>query len=83
MMMYERATVQFGSRMDEDGWEATAISNDGFAWHTGDMARALDGPIIRVSGNELVVAEVYAHASRDEQLEGTLRVTSSSDLSVS
>ena len=30
--VYERATVQFGSFMDEDGWEATATSFDGSRW---------------------------------------------------
>lgn len=71
--LYERATVQFGSFMDEDGWEATAQSFDGSRW-TGDND-VLDGPIIQVSGNEVVVAATYKHASRDERVEGFLRVT--------
>lgn len=73
--IYERATVQFGTLMDEDAWEATASSRDGSAWTTGDFGVALDGPIIQVSGNELVVDATYKHVSRDEEVEGTLRVT--------
>lgn len=74
MMGYERVTVQFGSFMDEDGWEATATSNDGRAWRSGDY-EALDGPMIQPSGNELLIAVTFTHASRDERVEGTLRVT--------
>lgn len=73
--IYERATVRFGSMMDEDGWEATASSRDGTSWSAGDMMEGLEGPIIQVSGNELTVAATYQHESRDEQVEGTLRVT--------
>jgi hypothetical protein len=73
--LYERATVQFGSMMDEDGWEATASSQDGSAWIAEDSRTALDGPIIQVSGNDLIVAATYKHASRDERVEGMMRVT--------
>jgi hypothetical protein len=71
--LYERATVQFGSFMDEDGWEATATSMDGSRWTSDNDV--LEGPIIQVSGNDLSVAATYKHASRDEWVEGTLRVT--------
>ena len=71
----ERAEVRFGDRMEKDGWEATAMSTDGSAWSSGDRMKRLEGPIIQVSGNDLVVAATFKHASRDEQLEGTLRVT--------
>ena len=62
-MTAERATVQFGGFMEKDGWEAAANNIEGGL------------PIIKVSGNQLVVAATYKHASRDERVEGTLRVT--------
>jgi hypothetical protein len=73
--LYERATVQFGDFREEDGWEATAMSTDGSSWSSGDMMTSLEGPIIQVSGNDLLVAATYEHASTGEQLQGTLRVT--------
>jgi hypothetical protein len=72
---YERTTVQFGNFMDKDGWEATAASIDGSSWTSGDGVEKLDGPLIRVAGNDLAVEATFKHASRDERVEGTLRVT--------
>jgi len=73
-MLYERTTVQYGSFMDEDGWELAATSMAGGRWSTSDGS-LLDGPPIQVTGNELLVAGPYKHASRDARLPGTLKAT--------
>lgn len=73
--LYERTTVQFGTLMEEDAWEATAMSTDGVQWSTGDRMEKLDGPIIEVSGSTLVVAATYKHESSDEMVQGAVRIT--------
>jgi hypothetical protein len=73
-MLYERATVRDGTFQDEYGWELAATSMAAGRWSTGGGS-ALDAPPIQITGNELVVAGPYEHASRDTRLPGTLKVS--------
>lgn len=74
-MLYERATVQYGSFMDEDGWELAATTMPDGNWWASENGPKLDGPPIQVTGDDLVVTGPYQHASRDTRLAGTLKVT--------
>jgi hypothetical protein len=72
---FERASVEFGNFMDGDGWEARATSFDGERWVNDATQLVLDGPLIRISGDELVIAGTYKHASKDSTAQGSIRAT--------
>lgn len=58
----ERATVYFGGLVDGDHWTARASGWPDGRWFAGeDGSEPVEGPLIRVSGNELTAEGAYGH----------------------
>jgi hypothetical protein len=61
-MIYERVTlVLLRDGVREGEWEATRNSHDHKRWFRKEGAEAADGPLLRISGAELVAADTYTY----------------------
>ena len=73
---HERATVYFGGLMDGDHWTARATGWQDGRWFAGeDGSEPVEGPLIRVSGNELTAQGAYRHESDDSTETGRIHAT--------
>lgn len=58
----QRATAFFGSIVDGDHWTSRAMGRPDERWFADEIgSEALEGPLIRVSGNELTAEGAYRH----------------------
>lgn len=74
-MQWEKATLYFGSITQGDMWTTRRGQLAGGSWVPGDPGEPAEGPLIQVTGNELVVEGVMHHETRDATEPGVLRVT--------
>lgn len=72
----DRVTVYFGSMVEGDHWNARASGQPGGSWATAIAGgEPLDGPLVVIEGSTLTAEGTFTHETRDESLEGSLRVT--------
>lgn len=72
----ERATVYFGGLVDGDHWTARAIQWPDGRWFADEIRNeATEGPLIRVSGNELTAEGPYRHERDDTTMPGIIHAT--------
>lgn len=76
-VVWESATLYFGSIVDGDHWTARRGGRKDGLWMPGRPGEAADGPLIEVSGNELLVQATLSHETDDSSRPGVLRATCS------
>ena len=70
----ERASVYFGRATEGDAWTARRHRTSGGAWFADEAGtQAAEGPLLRISKNEVVAAGSYRHRRSDATQPGTLR----------
>lgn len=73
-MVHERATAYFGSIVDGDHWTARRSKWPDGRWFVDPAGEEpAEGPLIRVSGNELAVEATFEHETGGTSRPGTLR----------
>jgi len=72
----ERATVYFGGLIDGDHWTARAIQWPDGRWFADEIgSEVTEGPLIRVSGNEVAAEGAYQHERDDSTKRGRVHAT--------
>lgn len=75
----ERATIYFGSIVDGDHWTASRSGHSGGRWFAGsEQLEQVDGPLLQVSGDDLLVQDTFAHETKDSSQAGVMRATCAS-----
>lgn len=73
---WERATIYFGSIVEGDSWTARLAGWPDGRWFADDApADPVDGPLHRVSGDQLLIQSTFRHETTRDAAQGELRVT--------
>jgi len=73
-MLHERVTLYFGRLTEGDQWHARASGRKGGSWATATAGgEPLDGPLIVIQDGVLTAVGAFAHETRDEAMQGSLR----------
>lgn len=75
-IVFESATLQFGSFADGDMWIARRGGYPDGRWFTGEaLGEAVNGPLLQVSADTLMVEGLFRHETSGAAEDGVLRVT--------
>ena len=74
-LVSEGISVYFGSIVEGDHWTATGTRLADGSWTRGEMMHEpADGPLLQISGDEMVAEGVFLHETDDRSEAGVLRV---------
>lgn len=74
-VVWENATLYFGSIVDGDHWTARRGGQADGRWVPGNPGDPADGPLIQVSGSDLLVEGTMHHETEETSRLGVLRAT--------